>query len=93
MLDANDRKEIEKLISLETRKTYVKRVGDNPNDSLQLVPRKYTDLAVTTNNRPASVVSLSSQQFFNLTTGYPWFFNPNSSVWVSGTGSVVGTNL
>lgn len=93
MLEPQDKKEIENMIKLETSKTYNKRVGDTPNDVLQLVPKKYTDLAAATPDRPASVISVLSQQFFNLTDGYPWFFNPNSSVWVSGTGSIVGTNL
>lgn len=92
MLDENDKKEVQKMIDFETRRSYEKRVGDTPNDSLQLTPKKYVELAATTINRPSSVKSQGSQQFFNLTVNYPWFFNPNSSVWVSATGSVVASN-
>jgi hypothetical protein len=93
MLDENAKREVQRMIDLASRRDYSKRVGDTPNDSLQLVPKKYVELAATTANRPASVVSLGSQQFFNLSTNYPWFFSPNSSVWVSATGSVVAGNL
>ena len=92
MLDQNDKKEIEKMIELSTKGAYGKRVGDTPTDSLQLVPKKYLGQAFTTDSRPASIRGTLSVMFFNNTVGYPWFYNPNSSVWVSATGSTVGSN-
>lgn len=93
MLTPEDKREIAKMIDLESRKSYNKRVGDTPNDALQVVPKKYLGQAFTTPSRPASIRGTLSVMFFNTTDNYPWFFNPNSSVWVSATGSIVGTNL
>jgi hypothetical protein len=92
MLDPQDKKEIERMIDLATRRSYSKRVGDTPSDALQLIPKKYLEYADVTANRPASVIGLLSRQFFNTTTGIPNFWNPSSSVWVSATGSVVASN-
>lgn len=92
MLDDNDKKDIERMIDLVTRRGYEKRVGDTPNDALQLIPKKYLGQAFTTDQRPASIKGALTVMFFNSTTGYPWFYNPNSSVWVNGAGSTVGSN-
>lgn len=92
MLEQNDKKEIARMIDLETRKTYSKRVGDTPNDALQLVPKKYLGQAFTTAQRPASIRGVYSVQFFNLTDGVQWFFNPSASVWANGVGSTVASN-
>lgn len=79
---------LKKAMDFSTRKR-----GDTPTDSYQLTPRGYVDHAALTADRPASVTALDSRQFFNLSVGYPWFYNPYSSVWVSATGSTVGRNL
>lgn len=92
MLDNNDKKEIAKLIDLMTRKTYDKRVGDTPNDALQLIPKKYLGFADLTVNRPASIIGSMTRQYFNTTDGKPWFYNPSASVWVLADGSVVASN-
>ena len=93
MLEPQDKKEIEKMIDFATRRTYNKRVGDTPSDALQLIPKKFANLAVLTANRPASVVGTLTRFFFNTTDGLPWWYNPNSSVWVTATGSTVASNL
>lgn len=92
MLDANDKKDIERMIDLAARRGYEKRVGDTPNDALQLVPKKYLGQAFTTDTRPASIRGTLSVMFFNSTASAPWFFNPNASVWVNGVGSTVASN-
>lgn len=91
MLTPQDKQEIEKMIDRLTRKTYDKRVGDTPNDALQLTPRKYVNLYGSVAGRPASVAASIGQQYFNTTVGYPMFFTTNNN-WVSATGSVVASN-
>ena len=91
MLTPQDKQEIEKLVDRLTRKTYDKRVGDTPNDALQLTPRKYVNLYGSVAGRPASVAATIGQQYFNTTVGYPIFFTTNNN-WVSATGSVVAFN-
>ena len=92
MLEPKDKQEIQRMIDLASRRDFQKRVGDTPNDALQLIPKKYLELSATTADRPASIIGTLSRSFFNTTVGYPWWFNPNSSVWVSATGSVVASN-
>lgn len=92
MLTPEDKKEIEKMVSLASRKGYNKRVGDTPNDALQLTPKKYVGQAFTTETRPASIRGVLSVQFFNLTDGMPWYYNPSASVWGDAAGSVVASN-
>lgn len=92
MLEPQDKKEIERIIDVVTRRTYNKRVGDTPNDALQLIPKKYLGQAFTTETRPASIQGVLSVQFFNLTDGMPWYYNPTSSVWGDAVGSVVASN-
>lgn len=89
MVQSMIEKAIKSAMGFSTRK-----LGDTPTDNLQLVPRKYVNLATPVAQRPASVFSANqTRMFFNMTSGIPNFFNPNSSVWVSATGSVVASNL
>lgn len=95
-MEQNEIRIVENMINKalgEYARFQTKKVGDTPTDFYQLVPLSYSDAAFTTAKRPASVLSPGmSREFFNTSTGYPWFFNPNSSVWVSATGSVVASN-
>ena len=91
MLEDQDKREIQKMIDLASRRDYSKRVGDTPNDALQLVPRKYVNLSGVFVARPASVAATLGQQYFATDLGYPVFFN-DSNEWVDSTGSVIGSN-
>lgn len=91
MLDANDKKEIERMIDLANRQLYSKRIGDTPNDALQLTPRKYVNLYGSVAGRPASVAATIGQQYFSTTNGFPIFFNTNKQ-WVTATGSIIASN-
>lgn len=91
MLTPDEKREVEALVDRMTRRTYDKRVGDTPNDALQLTPRKYVNLYGSVAGRPASVAASVGQQYFNTTVGYPMFFTSNNN-WVSGAGSVVAFN-
>ena len=92
MLDANDKRDIERMIDLDSRRAYSKRVGDTPNDALQLIPKKYVEFTATTANRPASVTGTMTRFFFNATDNRPWWYSPVTSVWVDSTGSLVASN-
>ena len=63
-----------------------RKLTDTPTDDLQIVNRRYVNLNGTTANRPSGAVP--GQQYFDTTIGRPVFFNPNSSVWTDGAGSV-----
>lgn len=91
MLEDKDKKEIVKIIEIETRHTFDKRVGDTPNDALQLTPRKYVNLYGSIAGRPASVAATVGQQYFSTTNNFPIFFTPNNN-WVNGAGSVIAFN-
>lgn len=65
-----------------------RKVTDTPTDDLMVTPRKYVNMFGTTNQRPISSIASRGQQFFDTTIGRPVYFNPNSSVWVDGAGSV-----
>lgn len=65
-----------------------RKLTDNPTDDLQIVNRRYTNLYGTTALRPNSSVASRGQQYFDTTIGRPIYFNPNSSVWTDGAGSV-----
>lgn len=87
MLDANDKREIEKMVLIQTGKIYGKRVGDTPNDSLQLVPKKYVNLNGLIAQRPSSSVASIGQYFYATDTNQPmWYSGTN---WRNGSGSVV----
>ena len=58
---------------------------DTPKETNAVVPRKYVNLNGTTANRP---VGVPGQYYFDNTIGRPVYFNPNSSVWTDGAGSV-----
>ncbi len=63
-----------------------RKLTDTPTDDLQVVNRKYVNLSGTTANRPTSKVH--GQQYFDTTIGRPIYYNPNSSVFVDGAGSI-----
>lgn len=87
MIEPRDKKEIENMINLATSRTYQKRVGDSPNDSLQLVPKKFILANGSVLGRPTSSVASTGQ--FYLSTDLPspmWF---TSAGWVNGVGSII----
>lgn len=88
MITPEDKKEIEKIIERKSSAFFDRRIGDTPTDSLQLVNRKYVNLYGTTANRPVSSVAGLAQKYFDTTIGRPIYFNPNSSVWTDGAGSI-----
>jgi len=65
-----------------------RKLTDTPKDDLQVVPRKYVNMYGTTAHRPANSVAVRAQQYFDTTIGRPVYFNPNSSVWTDGAGSI-----
>lgn len=91
MLDGQDKEEIKKLVNMFTRKTFDKRIGDTPSDSLQLVPARYVNMYGSIAGRPASVAAAVGQQYFATDLGKPIFFGSNDQ-WVDSTGSVVAFN-
>lgn len=88
MLQPEDKKEIAKMISTELSNSFSRRIGDTPTDNLQLVNRKYVNLYGTTSQRPTSSIATAYQKFFDTTINRPIYFNPNTSVWSDGAGSV-----
>ena len=90
-LDREQKQEIEKIIDLATRRSFSKRIGDTPTDTLQLVPRKYVNLYGSIAGRPASIAATVGQQFFDTDGNRPIFFTPNNN-WVDATGSVIASN-
>lgn len=79
------------MIEIQTTKTYSKRVGDIPNDALQLVSRRYVNLYGSVVGRPASIAATVGQQYYATDLGYPIYFGTNNA-WVNSTGSVVAFN-
>lgn len=75
-------------IELSSNLFTARKVTDTPTDDLQVVPRKYVNLYGTTANRPSSSVVSNAQKYFDTTIGRPVYFNPNSSVWTDGAGSI-----
>lgn len=65
-----------------------RKVTDTPTDDYMVTPRRYVNLFGTTANRPNASVAHLAQQYFDTTIGRPIYFNPNSSVWTDGAGSV-----
>ena len=65
-----------------------RKITDTPTDDLQVVNRRYVNLYGTTALRPNSSIASAAQQYCDTTIGRPIFFNPNSSVWTDGAGSV-----
>lgn len=91
-MDENMKKLVQQMIDISlfnANQLKTKKVGDTPTDGYQLTPQKYVDLYGTTADRPRGSVANFGQRYFSISVGYPFFFNPNSSVWVSATGSVV----
>lgn len=75
-------------VYLKTSAFQARKVTDTPTDDLQVVPRKYVNLYGTTALRPKASVASKGQQYFDTTIGRPVYFNPNSSVWTDGAGSI-----
>lgn len=91
-MDENTKKLVQQMIDTALSKAMdfpTKKRGDTPTDAYQLTPQKYVDLFGLTANRPRASVANAGQRYFSTSAGFPFFFNPNSSVWVSATGSVV----
>ncbi len=74
---------IKKVLSFTSRK-----LTDTPTDNLMVVNRKYVNLNGTTALRPSSSVASAYMKYFDTTIGRPIYYNPNSSVWTDGAGSV-----
>lgn len=91
MLDPRDKEEIRKLSDFLSRQAYSRRVGDTPNDRLQLAPMKYVNLYGSVAGRPASVAATIGQQYFATDLSYPIYFGTNNA-WVNGAGSIVAFN-
>lgn len=64
------------------------KITDTPTDVLSVVNRKYVNLYGITANRPIASVAHLAQRYFDTTIGRPVYFNPNSSVWTDGSGSI-----
>lgn len=90
MLQPEDIKQIEGLIKMESVNNFDKRIGDTPTDDLQLVPRKYVNLNGTLALRPASVLAIVGQQYFDTTNNRPMFYD--GTKWRDGVGSVIASN-
>ena len=82
-----EKPEVQKLIQDEVTASFNKRVGDTPNDALQLVSRKYVNLNGVLASRPTSSVAGIGQQYFATYLGKPVFFN--GTKWVDSTSSVI----
>lgn len=83
--------DIKKIVTDEIKKQMsftVPKLTDTPTDDLAVVPRKYVNLYGPTVNRPTASVASRGQQYFDTTIGRPVYFNPNSSVWTDGAGSI-----
>lgn len=82
--------EIKKVIAvyLKTDGFKARKITDTPTDDLMVVPRKYVNMFGTTSQRPIASVASKGQQFFDTSIGRPVYFNPNSSVWTDGAGSI-----
>lgn len=72
---------IKKVFSFTMRK-----LTDTPTDDLMTVNRKYVNMYGTTANRPTT--RTPAQKYFDTTIGRPIYYNPNSSVWTDGAGSI-----
>lgn len=93
-----DKAELEKLIKDQINKIvplYLqqgaftdRKLSDTPNDTLMVTPRKYVNLYGPTSQRPISSVVHLAQKYFDTTINRPVYFNPSSSVWTDGAGSV-----
>ena len=46
MLDQYEKQEVQKMIDLDVKRAFDKRIGDTPTDDLQLVNKKYCDANV-----------------------------------------------
>lgn len=71
---------------LKSQAFTVPKLTDNPTDALQTVNRRFVTLNGPTANRPTTRVG--AQFYFDTSIGRPVYFNPNSSVWTDGAGSV-----
>lgn len=65
-----------------------RKLTDTPTDDLMTVNRKYVNLNGTTALRPSSSVASARMKYFDTTIGRPIYYNPNSSVWTDGAGSI-----
>lgn len=84
-MDEQDKKEVKKMVE-ETLKSYNKRIGDTPTDTLQLTPRKYVNMYASVSGLPGA--SVVGQQVFLTDVGSPAFRRPDGK-WVNGVGSVL----
>lgn len=65
-----------------------RKVADTPTDDYMVTPRKYVNAYGPSVRRPTASVAHLAQQYFDTTIGRPIYFNPNSSVWTDGAGSI-----
>lgn len=94
MINANDTKQIEKMIDVKVNKATrfsQRKLGDTPTDDNQLIPRGYANMNGSVAGRPIGSIAQVGQQYFASDVGYPIFFTTNNN-WVSATGSVVASN-
>lgn len=87
MLDEQDKDEIKQMIT-EVVNFTSRKLTDTPTDDLMVTPRKWVTLYGPTSTRPIASVAVRAQRYFDTTIGRPVYFNPNSSVWSDGAGSV-----
>ena len=93
-----NKEELEKLVDERIKKVVpvylvkqgfsARKLTDTPNDDLQVVNRKYVNMYGTTANRPIASIATRGMFYFDTVIGRPVYFNPNSSVWTDGAGSV-----
>lgn len=81
-----EEQQIRRLIN-DVLASFNKRIGDTPNDALQLVNRDYVNLNGTLADRPTSSVAGVGQQYFATDLGKPIFFN--GTKWADATSSVI----
>lgn len=67
-----------------------RKLTDTPNDSLEVVNRRYVTLNGIVANRPKSSVATVGQSYLATDTGIPMIYT--SAGWVNGVGSIVALN-
>lgn len=89
-MNEQDKQEVIKIAKQILNKSFSKRIGDTPTDSLQLVNRKYVNLNGTLALRPASVLAILGQQYYATDINIPLFYD--GTRWRNGTGSIIASN-
>lgn len=89
-MNTEDKREVEKIAKQILNKSFSKRIGDTPTDSLQLVNRKYVTLNGTLALRPASVLAVVGQSYYATDINVPLSYD--GTRWRNGVGSIIASN-